>query len=156
MKLWMQRSPGSCRKAILAVSAACVVAGCGSSSSSQLSAAAAKRMNQALVETRAAADAHDREKAIRALSVLLEIATHEAQAGRLSAAEERTLRTGIAQARRRVALDVTAPQPTPPPEQPAPAPQSAPEQQGEAPDKDVKDNKQNKEGKGRGKGKGKG
>lgn len=103
-------------------------------------------MNQALVETRAAAAAHDTEKAIRALSVLSEIATHEAQAGRLSAAEQHALRTGIAQARRRVELDVI--QPTPPPDQPAPVPQGAPEQQGEAPDKDVKDNKQNKDARG--------
>ncbi len=144
---------------LLGAGAACFVVGCGSSSS-QLSTEAADRMNRALAATRAAAEAHDSKKAIGALSSLSDIVRRESQEGRLSAAEERALRTAIAQARRRVALDVKSPppQPTPPPTptpvQSTPVPPVAPEEkrgqekQDAEGDKDAEGDEENKDAKG--------
>lgn len=148
------------RGAVTAV--ACLLAACGSSSSPRLSAAAAERMNQALADTRAAADAHDKEKAIDALGALAGIVGRESRAGHLSAADERALRTGIAQARRRVELDVKAPQPPPPPPPPPqPIPQDPPAEKEDDEDEDEdgddegdRQGKPDKPGKSRGKGKG--
>ncbi len=110
-------------------------------------------MRSALAATRAAAAAHDPDKATGALRTLSDVVARESRAGRLSRADERALRAAIAQARRRVRLDVVAPpapQPAaPPPAVPVPVPQAPPadkddkdEQQGEG--KDEKDDKQEK------------
>ncbi len=131
------------RSRLLAAGAACFIAGCGSSSS-QLSTDAAERMNRALAATRAAAEARDSEKAIGALSALSDIVRRESQEGRLSAAEERALRTAIARARRRVELDVNAPplQPTAPPSvQSVPTVPGATEDKGDKENKDAKGDK---------------
>lgn len=120
-------------------------------------------MNEALVATRAAADAGNREKAIGALSVLSKIVSRESRAGHLSAADERALRAGIAQARRRVEHDVEAPapQPTAPPapvQQNTPVPQSPPDEKEDKPEKEDEEDKEDKEDKrgkpGKGDGKG--
>lgn len=115
-------------------------------------------MNEALVATRAAADAGNREKAMGALSVLSEIVSRESRAGHLSAADERALRAGIAQARRRVERDVEAPapQPTAPPapapapapaQQNTPVPQSPPGEKEDKPEKEDEEDKEDKRGK---------
>ncbi|HVF80140.1 MAG TPA: hypothetical protein VNA28_17740 [Solirubrobacteraceae bacterium] len=104
------------------------------------------RMNQALVVTRAAADAQDKVKAVGALTALSSIVTREARAGHLSDAHERALRTGIAQARRRIELDVEASQPAPSVQPPPAKQQPAPVAPGPAKGR----------GKGNGKSKGKG
>ena len=110
-------------------------------------------MNRALAATRAAAEAHDSEKAIGALSALLDIVRRESPEGRLSAAEEHALRTAIAQARRRVELDVKSPPPQPTPVQPVPVAPRAPEEKGDQEkkdaegDKDAKGDEENKDDK---------
>ncbi len=108
-------------------------------------------MNRALAATRAAAEARDSEKAIGALSALSDIVRRESQEGRLSAAEERALRTAIARARRRVELDVNAPplQPTAPPSvQSVPTVPGATEDKGDKENKDAEGEKENKDAKG--------
>jgi len=87
----------------------------------QLSTNARSRMDDAVLAARTAAHAHDNVKSETALSTLADIIGRESRAGHLSAADARALRTGVAQARRRVQLDVVAPAPaaavasTPPP-----------------------------------------
>lgn len=107
-------------------------------------------MNRALAATRAAAEAHDAEKAIGALSALSDIVRRESQEGRLSAADERALRTAITQARRRVELDVNAPPPpTPPPtEQSMPTSPGATDEKGDEEDEDAAGEKEDKDAKG--------
>ena len=139
---------------VVAAGAVCLAAGCGSSPPPQLSASAAERMNDALTATRAAADAHDSEQALGALSALSAIVGRESRAGRLSAADERALRAGIAQARTRVPLDVTAPAPPPTAQQPPEQKPDEPDEDAEGDKEDNKDKgeKPEKDGKGAGKG----
>ena len=118
--------------------AACVSAGCGPATRPQLSADAAGRLHRTLASVRAAALAHDQQQALDALTAMSRLVDRESRAKQLSQADQLALRTGIAQARRRVRLDVAASAPPPPPPPPttvqqpapAPAPQAAPGEKG--------------------------
>ncbi len=140
----------------IALVAAVLGPGCGSSEP-RLSATTASQLQRGLSDVRAAAEDGDETEALRALSSFSALVGQESRAGNLSAAQTRGFRTGIAQARRRIELEVAAPAParTPPPALTTP-PVPAPEQPGE-PEEEEKEEKEEEKGeKGKGKSKGKG
>jgi hypothetical protein len=129
------------------------VAGCGSSSSPRLSASSAGLLRQRFAAVRVDARAGHRTAALHDLSAASTLVNQADQAGQLTAVQLSALRTGIAQARKRVLIEVAAASPTAPavttttpalttPTTIAPTPAPAP-----VPGKD--------KGKGKGKGKGK-
>lgn len=133
--------------------AALLAPGCGSSTEPRLSATAASELQRELSGVRAAAEDGDEAEALRALSSFSGLVGREARAGNLSAAQARGLRTGIAQARKRIEVEVVAPAPAPPTSPPPlPAPDPAPEPTPEEPEEEQEE----KEDRGKSKGKGKG
>ncbi len=147
---------------VVACLAALLAPGCGSSDEPRLSATAASQLQRELSDVRAAAEGGDEAEALRALSSFSRLVSREARAGNLSAAQARGLRTGIAQARKRIEVEVVAPAPAPPTSPPPlPAPDPAPEPQEEQEEekdeeKEEKDVDEEKEDRGKSKGKGKG
>lgn len=86
-----------------------VLSGCGGQSQPVLSPSAASALRGQLESVRSAAAAHDRHAALRALSQVSSQIRTDARAGELTAGEVARLETGIAQARRRILIEVVAP-----------------------------------------------
>ncbi len=140
--------------------AALLAPGCGSSTEPRLSATAASQLQRELSDVRAAVEDGDEAEALRALSSFSGLVSREARAGNLSAAQARGLRTGIAQARKRIEVEVGAPAPAPPTSPPPlpvpdPAPEEPEEEQEEEKDEEKEEKDEDKENEDRGKSKGK-
>ena len=138
---------------LTAVLAALALAGCGSEPG--LSSGAAEELHSGVDAVREAADAGDRDGALRALDEL----RARVDDADLAEADAVALRRGIRRARRRVEQEVAAPQPTPEatveptPEATAePAPQGPPDDKEPKEDKKEKEEKKEKPDKGRGQG----
>jgi outer membrane biosynthesis protein TonB len=137
------------------VAAGVAMPGCGSAGAERgLAPLERSRLTSQLAAVRDAAGRRDRSAAKQALDDFASEVTRLARVGALDSTTARALLVGVAQARRRVAIEL-APPPPPQPVQPAPAPErhrakpKPPKQ--EAP-KEEAPKEEEKNGKGHGKG----